>query len=142
MDLSAGEFPAENSRDIKAIRSQIRAAQFLSKATFGPTQEMIDALGGRIQEVGYRRACSEWIDDQMSKQPSLHEELAVEMFTGDGRVSNTQGVGMSNYRYQAWTNIAPHARRPTASANRLCVVTDLCDWRYGNGVQQRQRQPA
>jgi uncharacterized protein (DUF1800 family) len=106
LDSVAGEFPADSPRDIKSIRSRIRAAQFLSKATFGPTQETIDELAGRIAQVGYRRACGEWIDNQLAMPMSSQEQVATEMFTADGRQDNTQGVGMQNYRYQAWSHIA------------------------------------
>ena len=63
--VHAGTFQAADSSEAGMIRSKIRAAQFLSKATFGPTQAMIDELGQRINEVGYKMACEEWIDDQM-----------------------------------------------------------------------------
>ena len=49
-----GTFEAESRGDVRKIRSDLRAAQFLSKATFGPTQEMIDTLSNRIRQVGYR----------------------------------------------------------------------------------------
>lgn len=102
----AGNFEAQSNRDIKVIRSQLKAAQFLSKATFGPTQEDIDSLATRIRQVGYRRACSDWIDDQFSLAPSSHEALAKEMVTADGRSLTQDGIGISLYRYQAWWHIA------------------------------------
>ncbi|MFK8113358.1 MAG: DUF1800 family protein [Rubripirellula sp.] len=106
MSTHAGEFPAANSREVKAIRSRIRAAQFLSKATFGPTEESIEELAGRISQVGFRRACGEWIDDQFSLPASSHEQVARDMIAADGRTTTTQSVGIQNYRYQAWWHIA------------------------------------
>ena len=102
----AGTFPAANSREIKAIRSQIRASQFLSKATFGPTQETIDSLAGRINQIGYRRACEEWIDEQFALPMTSQEQVARDIIAADGREPDTQGVGASLYRYQAWWHIA------------------------------------
>ncbi|MEM8670008.1 MAG: DUF1800 family protein [Planctomycetota bacterium] len=103
---SAGTFEAENGRDVRAIRNQIRAAQFLSKATFGPTQQQIDELATRIGQVGYRRACSEWIDQQFALPASSHETVARDMIAADGRQPNQAGIGVSLYRYQAWWHIA------------------------------------
>lgn len=105
-DAIAGEFPAANSREVKNIRSRIRAAQFLSKATFGPTQESIDELAGRINQVGYRRACSEWIDAQFELPATSHEQVARDMVAADGRTTTQGSVGIANYRYQAWWHIA------------------------------------
>ncbi len=102
----AGTFPAANAKEIRVIRAKIRAAQFLSKATFGPTQEEIDQLGARINQVGYRRACSEWIDQQMALPKSSNNQVATDILTADGRVTNEQNVGVHNYRYQAWWHIA------------------------------------
>ncbi len=102
----AGTFEAENSREIRVIRAKIRAAQFLSKATFGPTQEAIDQLAARINQVGYRRACSEWIDEQMALPKSSNNDVAADMIAADGRVLDQQSVGVQNYRYQAWFHIA------------------------------------
>lgn len=105
-DCLAGKFPVSNSRELRSVRNQIRAAQFLSHATFGPTQEMIDQLAGRIGQIGYRRACEEWIDEQFELPMTSHVEVARDMFTADGREEDSQGVGMHLYRYQAWWHIA------------------------------------
>lgn len=102
----AGEFPAQDAREISAIRARIRAAQFLSKATFGPTEETIDSLAGRITQVGYRRACSEWIDHQFAIAASSQEQVARDMVALAGLQPDSQLVGMADYRYQVWWHIA------------------------------------
>ena len=102
----AGTFEADNGREVRAIRHKIRASQFLSKATFGATQEQIDDLAERIGQVGYRRACGQWIDQQFRLPISSHEELAREMVAANGRQPNQAGIGISLYRYQAWWHIA------------------------------------
>ncbi len=104
--LQAGTFDAENRSDVRKIRSDLRAAQFLSKATFGPTQAMIDDLSIRIRQVGYRRACGEWIDNQFTLPASSHEQVARDMVAADNRTITEASVGIANYRYQAWWHIA------------------------------------
>ena len=101
-----GTFEAASRGDVRKIRSDLRAAQFLSKATFGPTQEMIDSLSTRIRQVGYRRACGEWIDNQFALPASSHEQVARDMVAQDDRSVTEASVGIANYRYQAWWHIA------------------------------------
>ncbi|WP_372895257.1 DUF1800 family protein [Stieleria sp.] len=102
----AGEFPVKSSRDVRLMKAKVRAAQFLSKATFGPTQESIDSLARRISEIGFKRATSQWIDQQFDLQPTSHEAVARDIIHVDGREPNTQSIGVSLYRYQAWWHIA------------------------------------
>ncbi|MDG2223549.1 MAG: DUF1800 family protein [Rubripirellula sp.] len=102
----AGTFEADNGREVRAIRHKIRASQFLSKATFGATKEQIDDLAERIGQVGYRRACGRWIDQQFGLPSSSHEDLAREMVAANGREPNQSGIGINAYRYQAWWHIA------------------------------------
>ena len=113
----AGTFSAADAREVRVIRAKIRAAQFLSKATFGPTQADIDELAQRITQIGYRRACEEWIDEQFTIPMSSHVQVATDMITADGRVTDQQGVGVQNYRYQAWWNIA--LQRPDQLRQRV-----------------------
>jgi uncharacterized protein (DUF1800 family) len=125
----AGKFPAANSREVNAIRNQIRAAQFLSHATFGPTQKMIDDLAGRMGQVGYRRACEEWIDQQFALPATSHVQVARDIFTADGRQEDTQDVGMQLYRYQAWWHIALTAddqlrQRAAWALAQIFVISD------------------
>ncbi len=102
----AGTFPATNSTEVRQIRAKIRASQFLSKATFGPDQRSIDALAARIQRIGYKRAVSEWIDQQFALPPTLHNDVVANIIAADGRELDEQGVGVHLYRYQAWWHIA------------------------------------
>lgn len=104
----AGTFEAANSQEVRQIRGKIRAAQFLSKATFGPTQADIDSLGTRIAQVGYRRACNEWIDAQFALPATTHRDKIAEIFAADSPRSPTDN-GASRVRYQAWWDIALRA---------------------------------
>ncbi len=102
----AGEFRAENSAEVRHIRNQIRAAQFLSKATFGPTQQMIDDLAIRMGQIGYRRACEEWIDDQFSKPATSHEQTSYDIFETDGlELGQQMGTRVGFYRVQSWWHV-------------------------------------
>lgn len=102
----AGTFEAENAREIRVIRAKIRAAQFLSKATFGATREDIDILAARINQIGYRRACGEWIDEQMELPATSHQKTAIDLLTAEGRTPAQQSGGNYRYRYQVWWHIA------------------------------------
>ncbi|MCC9600684.1 DUF1800 domain-containing protein [Stieleria sp. JC731] len=101
-----GEFPVSNSRDARLVRAKIQAAQFLSKATFGPTEESIDALATRINQIGIRLALSEWIDDQFEIPTTSHQETAYDLLHLDGTDPEQDGIGISLYRYQVWWHIA------------------------------------
>jgi uncharacterized protein (DUF1800 family) len=103
----AGTFEAADSREVRQIRAKIRAAQFLSKATFGPTQSDIDTLGSRIAQIGYRRACSEWLDLQFSLPATKHRDKIDEIFAADTPILPTDsGFGVTRVRYQAWWDVA------------------------------------
>lgn len=102
----AGEFLVDNAREVRSVRAKIRAAQFLSKATFGPTQESIEELAVRISQVGYRRATSEWIDQQFDLPMSSHEQVARDIVAIDGNEVDMQSGAPWRYRYQAWWDIA------------------------------------
>ncbi len=103
---SAGTFEAADVREVREIRGKIRAAQFLSKATFGPTQAEIDALGTRIAQVGYRRACNKWIDDQLALPASSHKQRIIDIFATDGIAPDASGRNVTRVRHQAWWDIA------------------------------------
>ena len=127
---SAGNFPAESSRDVRKIRNDIRAAQFLSKATFGPDQESIDELSARISQIGYRRAVREWIDNQFALPASSQFDTSREIIAQDGRVHNEQGVSVSLYRYQAWWHNAIRGedqlrQRVAWALSQIFVISDI-----------------
>ncbi|TWU60155.1 hypothetical protein Poly51_04300 [Rubripirellula tenax] len=111
---SAGTFTAESGADARMIQAKIRAAHFLSKATFGPTVADIETLATRIRQVGYRRACEEWIDDQFAivdnpGQGDLvrtHEETVQEMLVQASMTDTFGSTGVWRYRNHAWWDIA------------------------------------
>ena len=113
--VHAGTFQAADASEAGLIRGKIRAAQFLSKATFGPTQAMIDELGTRINDVGYKIACEEWIDEQMAMPigtsrffpaGQTHEGLIRLMVDRNNHGLEARGAALTNYRYEAWWHMA------------------------------------
>lgn len=105
-NVSAGDFVVESARDVRMVKARIRAAQFLSKATFGATQESIESLAVRMRQIGYRRATSEWIDQQFALPITSHEQVARDIVAADGNEVDMQSGGPYRYRYQAWWDIA------------------------------------
>lgn len=104
--LQAGDFLVESSRDLRMAKARVRAAQFLAKATFGPTEQSIESLATRINQIGLKRATSEWIDQQFAAPPSLHMQTAYDLMELDGNTPTKQGAGIHHYRYQVWSHIA------------------------------------
>ncbi|KAA5544435.1 DUF1800 domain-containing protein [Roseiconus nitratireducens] len=100
--LQAGTFEVESRRDLAVMKRKILAAQFLSRATFGPTIETIEALAERMGQIGTRRACEEWIDRQMDLPPSLHRPLIIDMVSRDGFTTTQDNAYIQRYRYHAW----------------------------------------
>ena len=98
----AGDFVVESSRDIGYAKRKVRAAQFLHRATFGPTIEQIEELALRMSEVGVRRACEEWIDEQYELPASMHQPMILQMIEDDGYQTTDNGVWIQRYRHHAW----------------------------------------
>ncbi len=104
--VRAGSFRIDNWRDLVDTYYKLNAAQFLSRATFGPTQEEIDELAERMRRQGRRRALAEWIDEQFEKPASSHHALIKEMLEADGFDQIQEGIGHTRYRHHAWWHIA------------------------------------
>ena len=98
----AGTIPANTRDELLNARRRVRAAQFLSRATFGPTMAEIDALVADMQALGDTRAMEKWIDDQFALPASLHAPLSEQMAIDDGHAVNAPSVGISRYRDYAW----------------------------------------
>lgn len=104
--VSAGEFPLENARQFRLMKARVQAAQFLSKATFGPTQTSINELADRIRQIGYKRATGEWIDYQFDLPMTSHQQTALDIIATDGNEPDMESGSPSLYRYQAWWHVA------------------------------------
>jgi len=102
LSSQAGTFELDTREDVALMKRKVRAAQFLHRATFGPTIEQIDALAARMREIGTRRACNEWIDDQFALPASYHEPLIEAMISDDNLTPGQDGVWIQRFRHHAW----------------------------------------
>lgn len=102
----AGQFATTSDSQLAAIEARVRAAQFLSRATFGPTPEEIESLGQRVQKVGAVAAFEQWIEDQFLVPPTYHHPLAKQMILDDGFDFLSEGARLLSYRHHAWWHIA------------------------------------
>lgn len=111
---TATTFQAQSRQELSRIEAEIRASQFLSRATFGPTKAEIQSLATRVESMGPRAAFEEWIDAQFAVAPMLHHPLAKQMIGADGfpgdSVSppdySTGSPSTVNYRHYAWWHAA------------------------------------
>ncbi|MCA9139276.1 MAG: DUF1800 family protein [Planctomycetales bacterium] len=139
--IQAGDFPVSNSREVRLMRAKVQAAQFLSKATFGPTEESIESLAERINQLGYKRAMSEWIDQQFALPITSHEAVARDIVYVDGNQVDMQTGGPYLYRYQAWWHIALTSedqlrQRVAWALSQIFVIGDT-----GVGFNNDDRRP-
>jgi uncharacterized protein (DUF1800 family) len=101
----AGRF-AGNRAQLDAIEARARAAQFLTRATFGPTAEEIEALGQRVQKLGAAAAFDQWIEAQFRVPASYHHPLAKQMVMDDGFDLLDERARLPAYRHYAWWHTA------------------------------------
>ncbi len=135
---SAGVFELDSRGEARTMKAKVQAAQFLQRGTFGPKMADIDALANRIGQIGVRRACEEWIDNQFALPASNHQQRAIDMIAADG--FNTLGepdVWIQRYRHHAWWDIAIRSpdqlRQRMAWALSQIVVTSS----EGDGFDDR-----
>lgn len=62
--VQAADFVVLNRNDVLVIASKIQATQFLTHATFGPTEAEIESLAAEMRQKGTIQAASDWIDVQ------------------------------------------------------------------------------
>lgn len=136
-DVQAGTLEVEQRSDIAMMKRKVRAAQFLQRATFGPTIEEIDALAVRMQEVGVYRACEEWIDNQFALPASLHLPMAETMYVDDGFTGVEDGVWIQRYRYHAWWHHALTAEDQLRQRVAWALIQILVTSEAGAGFNDR-----
>lgn len=98
--VSAGTFTANNDVENQLNKYEVRAAQFLGTATFGPTPADIDNLARRMQSIGVNPAKAEWIDQQFALPLSSHFSLAQQLIRESGLGTNDPRTNAA--RMQAW----------------------------------------
>jgi uncharacterized protein (DUF1800 family) len=138
----AATFTVDKKSDLDVVKAKVQAAQFLSRATFGPTKAdlVVDdtdgetSLAERILDIGARNAFEEWIDTQLDETatpPTFHHSLAKEMIIADGwpdflnnRMSTTV------YRHYSWWDSAITAddqlrQRMAWALSQIFVINDF-----------------
>jgi uncharacterized protein (DUF1800 family) len=129
---TSGTFLAANDAAAEYIEKQIRASQFLSYATFGPTMTEIDALARRMSAIGVQPACEEWIDSQFSIPATEHHALTKEMIAADGGPPATSDGFWKGYRNYAWWDAALSApdqlrQRVAWALSQIWVTSESID---------------
>ena len=111
---NAGTFQAESVQELASIEARVRAAQFLTRATFGPTKGGITELATQIENIGAHAAFENWIDDQFDESvtpKTQHHQLAIDMLRNDGFAEDgfdftTGNPRTTQYRHYAWWHAA------------------------------------
>ncbi|WP_165440500.1 DUF1800 domain-containing protein [Rubripirellula amarantea] len=137
---TAGTFETDSSAEASLLKRKVRAAIFLHRATFGPTIEEIDALAAEMVAKGTRKACSDWIDDQLALPASLHEPLAIDMYQGDGLVgdeSDGDSVWIQRYKFHAWWHNALNAEDQLRQRMAWALIQILVTSEDGAGFNDR-----
>ncbi len=115
----AADFVASNRDDVLLITSRIQATQFLTHATFGPTEAEINALAAQMRQIGTVQAASNWIDRQTDPvqtpgvlhQPTMDAMMNVDYpfytLTLNGNATgsppnSSNAFGPTRYRQFAW----------------------------------------
>lgn len=111
------------------LKHSVMASQFLTRATFGPTFDEINALAAKMDEIGSRQALDEWIDEQFTQEPTYHHALALQMIHEDGFTPNQDEIGALRYRTHAWWEAAIRApdqlrQRMAWALSQIFVVND------------------
>jgi uncharacterized protein (DUF1800 family) len=111
---NAGTFQTESIQELESIEARIRAAQFLTRATFGPTKAGITELATEIENFGASTAFENWINDQFDESvtpKTQHHQLAIDMIKNDGFAADGMDFELGNprttqYRHYAWWHAA------------------------------------
>jgi uncharacterized protein (DUF1800 family) len=102
----AGTFTLGSTAEQTRLMLELRAQQFLNRATFGATDAEVKTLADSMETLGVNAACSKWIDDQFAL-PTTYQLPTVRAFmTADGiTTSNDATKNLLRYRYHAfWHN--------------------------------------
>jgi len=123
-----GTFVLKSEAEQTRLMLELRAQQFLNRATFGATDAEITTLADSMATLGVKEACLQWIDTQMAITPTLHVPtirsfLATDLITNNA--DTTQNL--TRYRYYAWWHNAIAApdqlkQRLAWALLQICVI--------------------
>jgi uncharacterized protein (DUF1800 family) len=104
--MEAGTFRVASDAAQVRLILELRAQQFLNRATFGATNAEISALADSMATLGIKAACEKWIDDQFAIAPTLHVNTMKSFMATDGITTyNDATKNLLRYRYHAfWHN--------------------------------------
>jgi uncharacterized protein (DUF1800 family) len=134
----AGRFTGTPSQ-LDATEARVRAAQFLSRTTFGPSAEQIVALSQRIRAVGARAAFDEWIEAQFRVPPTFHHPIAKQMASDDGFDVLSDDIKLAAHRHYAWWHVALTApdqlrQRMAWALSQIFVINQDAPGLTGRGI--------
>ena len=142
-DLADGNTRAQ----AKDMKRKVRASMFLHRATFGPTLDDIDALAQQMKQKGVRRACGDWIDDQMALPPTLHADVLTTMLQEQGYTGD-ESFAFTRFKHTAWWDTTLRApdqlrQRMAWALSQILVINEdpFPSISFGNGRPNGQRLP-
>lgn len=124
----AGTFVVASDAAQVRLMLELRAQQFLNRATFGATDAEISSLADQMAAVGITTACSNWIDAQFALPATSHIQTMKNFMAADGITAyNDQTKNLLRYRYHAWWHNAIAApdqlkQRLAWALIQICVV--------------------
>ena len=112
---------------------ELRAQQFLNRATFGAKDADITSLADSMETLGINGACSKWIDDQFLVPTTFHTPTIQGFMAADGITTNNDATkNLLRYRYHAFWHTAIAApdqlkQRLAWALIQICVVGENGD---------------
>ncbi len=112
---------------------ELRAQQFLNRATFGAKDAEISSLADSMATLGIEGACSKWIDDQFALPTTFHTTTMKTFMATDGITAyNDATKNLLRYRHHAWWHNAINAndqlkQRLAWALIQICVVGESGD---------------
>lgn len=125
--LSGTFIVASDAAQIR-LMLELRAQQFLNRATFGAKDADITSLADSMETLGINGACSKWIDDQFLVPTTFHTPTIQNFMAADGITTNNDAAkNLLRYRYHAWWHNAIAApdqlkQRLAWALIQICVV--------------------
>jgi uncharacterized protein (DUF1800 family) len=126
--VQSGTFVVASDAAQVRLMLELRAQQFLNRATFGAKDSEITALADQMAAVGINTACSNWIDSQFALPPTLHIPTIQSFMSADGITTNNDATkNLLRYRYHAWWHNAIAApdqlkQRLAWALIQICVI--------------------
>ncbi len=143
--LVAADFAVATRNDVLVLTSQIQAVQFLTHATFGPTESDVNLLAARMRAIGTVAAASEWIDNQTNEAitpPSSHVATLEQMVNDDfanwsitppGPIDTTYVPYPSRFRNYAWWHNVVAGRDQLRQKTAWALAQIFPVHQFGNG---------